>query len=386
MLGKVSELVGDYNRDTQAATAKIEAFKSGLMQADVQALTSQRQKVQLQMVRHTPEVAALVGQRAAAELDKKAAEGAKDKARSELDALMGEALAGFQGTINAWLRDFGAPFSLREMKQTYLGGGTPRSEFVIDVRGASVVVGPAAAGELSFHTALSEGDKRTLAFAFFLAKLFSDSARGEAVVVLDDVFTSLDHHRRNKTVEAVVVMAQQCQQVLALGHDAYFLREIGRSVVAKAGADVSTLELRRGPGNYTVIEAFDLDHFCASPYYKRYRLVEDFVTGARRVNPLEVAQALRLLVEGHLHRCFLGRFKEGTSVGQMLGEVRGAKPDNPISSLQGVLPELIRFNDYAATFHHDASGGQARTDIVDGELHHYGQAALHFIQTGRLFS
>lgn len=385
LFAEVSRLVEAYNDGIQAAAAKIEAFKAGLKQTDLPALTAQRQRVQLQMARYTPEVEALVAQRVAAEGDKKAAEEAKDTARKELDALMGQALAGFQEAINAWLRDFGAPFSLRELKQTYLGGGAPRSEYVIDVRGASVVVGPAAAGELSFHTALSEGDKRTLAFAFFLAKLFSDPARGEAIVVLDDVFTSLDHHRRTKTVDAVVAMAQQCRQILALGHDAYFLRDIGRKVSAKTGAAICTLELRRGPGSYSVIEAFDLDHFCASPYYKRYRLVEDFVTGARRVNSLEVAQALRLLVEGHLSRCFLGRFRDGHSVGQMLGDIRVAAPDNPIASLQAVLPELIRFNDYAATFHHDTSGGHARTDIVDGELEHYSQAALRFIQTGRLF-
>lgn len=54
-----------------------------------------------------------------------------------------------------------------------------------------MVVGPKGAGDLSFHAALSEGDKRTLAFAFFLARLFADPKRAEATVVLDDVFTSL---------------------------------------------------------------------------------------------------------------------------------------------------------------------------------------------------
>lgn len=386
LVAEVSSLVEVYNSAVREAATKIDEFKNSLKQADVQVLTAQRERLQLQMVRHTPEVDALVKKRATAEADKKLAEASKDNARTELDALMGKALVGFQEAINAWLKDFGAPFSLKELKQTYIGGGAPRSEYVIDVRGASVVVGPAATGELSFHTALSEGDKRTLAFAFFLAKLFGDPARGDAIVVLDDVFTSLDQHRRTKTVDAVVAMAQQCRQVLALGHDAYFLREIGRQVVSRAGVEVSTLELRRGPGSYTVIEAFDLDHLCSTPYYKRYRVVEDFVTGVRGVNPLEVALALRLLVESHLHRCFIGRFKDGQSVGQMLGDIRVATPENPISCLQDVLPDLIKFNDYAAMFHHDTSGGHARTDVVDGELEHYSSAALRFVQTGRLFS
>lgn len=100
-------------------------------------------------------------------------------------------------------------------------------------------------------------------------------------------------------VEAVLAMNQQCKQVIALGHDAYFLRDI-RKRVTKVGGEVAAFELRRGPENFTVIGQFDLDEFCASPYYKRYRLVETYVTGAGQVNMLEVAQALRLLVEGHM--------------------------------------------------------------------------------------
>src|SRR5690606_18378829 len=135
----------------------------------------------------------------------------------------------------------------------------------------------------------------------------------------------------------------QCKQVIALGHDAYFLRDI-RKRVTKVGGEVAELELRRGPENFTVMDAFDLYQFCATPYYKRYRLAETFVSGAERVNLLDVAHALRLLVEGHLHRCFVGRFADGLTFGAMIQQVKDSAPDNPIHHLQPLVPQLQTFN------------------------------------------
>lgn len=384
ILQAVGTAVATYNAAIQAANAEIERYKKGLAQADISKLQSERRTVELRMVRDAPAVMQHLADRAQAEADRKEAEQKKDAARKTLDQLMATSLAAFQEAINVWLRDFGAPFAIREFKHSYQGGGVPRSEYVLEVRGASVPVGAANGGALSFHTVLSEGDKRTLAFAFFLARLFATPNRSEAVVVLDDVFTSLDLHRRSKTVEAVLAMSQQCKQVIALGHDAYFLRDI-RKRVTKVGGEVAEFELRRGPENFTVIDIFSLDEFCASPYYKRYRLVESYLTGGARVNMLEVAQALRLLVEGHLHRCFLGRFVEGLTVGAMIQQIKEAQAGNPLCSLQPQVPQLLAFNEYAAMFHHDTSGGHTRTDVNDGELQHFASAALRFIQFGKLF-
>lgn len=376
--------VAKYNDAIQALNEEIGKYKKGLAQVDTATLQTQRRVVELRMVRNAPEVLQQLAERTEAEVRRKEAERKKDAARKALDQLMAASLSTFQEAINARLRDFGAPFAVRELRPNYVGGGVPRSDYVLEVRGASVPVGPANGGALTFHTVLSEGDKRTLAFAFFLARLFADPNRTEAVVVLDDVFTSLDLHRRTKTVEAVLAMSHECRQVIALGHDAYFLRDI-RKRVTKVGCGVAAFELRRGPENFTVIGQFDLDEFCASPYYKRYQLVEKYVKGEAQVNMLEVAQALRLLVEGHLHRCFLGRFAEGQTVGAMIQLIKDAQADNPIKVLQPLVPELLTFNEYAAMFHHDTSGGHTRTDVNDGELHHFASAALRFIQTGKLF-
>lgn len=383
-LTNVITMVAIFNAEIDAVNEKIAAHKKTLAAADVLAITAKRTTLKLQKVRHELKVKGLVDAVRTARSEYKNAEKAKNDAKANLDGLMVNLLSTFQSAINNWLHRFGAPFSIEKLTTSY-AGGDPRGHYVIDVRGAKVNVGPGAAGELSFHAALSEGDKRTLAFAFFLARLFDDPNRGHATVVLDDVFTSLDHHRRHNTAEAALKMAKECAQVVVLGHDAHFLRELRKR--AKRANVGGTLELclHRDAQNYSLLTDFDLDEFCASDYYKNYVLIETFLAGGvQQEKLLDVAKALRPLVEGHMHKSFPKRFKDGQTVGQMLDVVKNAISPNPLVALQSLHADLCDFNDFSASFHHDTACGHPRVDINDAELRQYAQAALNFIQSRKL--
>lgn len=368
-----------YNSQVRTLNERIAAFKAEHAVGDVAALSTKRDQLLVRRNRYEPKVVALVEAVTTARSAYKVAETAKDVARAEVDKLMTETLAKFQTSINGWLAKFSAPFQVDQLAPTYKGGGL-RSEYVLKVRGATVMVGPGGGGQLSFHSALSEGDKRTLAFAFFLAKLFADPARASASVILDDVFTSLDKHRRHNTIEAVLRMSSECAQVVALGHDAHFLRELKKRVTKKKLGATVELALHRDAEDYSYIDAFDLDDYCSSEYYKHYVLVERFVAADNTVNLLEVAKALRLLVEGHLHRCFPKKFKEGQTVGDMLEQVKNAKAPDPLARLHPLHAELVSFNDFAAAFHHDTSGGFPRLEVNAAELLPFARGALGFIQ------
>lgn len=375
-----TDSVDIFNAKIDDFNSKIIEHKKTLAAADVNALTTNRTSLALHKVRHDAMVKPMIDAVIAARAGHKAAEAAKDTAKEQLEKLMSVLLTNFQAAINAWLVTFGTPFKLKELKHTYAGGGV-RSQYVIEVRGTEVAVGPAAPGELTFHSVLSEGDKRTLGFAFFLAKLFEDPSRAHATVVLDDVFTSLDHHRRHNTIDAAVRVASECAQVIALGHDAHFLRELRKRAENKKVGSTIELFLQRDAENYSLLAKFDLDEFCASDYYKRYVLVEQFIAGLVQQNQLlDVAIALRPLVEGHLHKCFPKRFKEGQTVGQMLDVVKNAIGQSPLVALQSLLGGLTTFNDYAAAYHHDTSGVHPRVDTNDAELLYFATGAMRFIQ------
>jgi wobble nucleotide-excising tRNase len=300
-LNKLVEGVQQHNQAIEALNQKVADYKQKLSTPNIPALELKRNYLVVRKRRHEVATVQLVDALKKAREDYKAAEKAKDTARNALNEIMANTLANFQAAINEWLAKFAAPFQVEKLAPTYAGGGV-RSEYVLKVRGVTVNVGPGGGGDLSFHAALSEGDKRTLAFAFFLAKLFADPNKAGAVVVLDDVFTSLDKHRRHHTLDAVLRMLAECAQVIAMGHDAYFLRELKKRSANKKLADAVELALQRDSQDFSHLDGtFDLDDYCSSDYYKHYVLVERYVAAEPGCDRLEVAKVLRLLVEGHLH-------------------------------------------------------------------------------------
>ncbi|WP_288841835.1 AAA family ATPase [uncultured Deefgea sp.] len=379
-LRAVTSMALSYNAQITKLNEQAAAYKAKFSKTDVNALTSKRDQLVIRKNRYDAKTIDLVDAVKSARANYKTAETAKNVARNALDMLMAETLEKFQKAINDWLIKFAAPFQIDQLAPTYKGGGL-RSEYVLKVRGTTVNVGPGAGGELSFHSALSEGDKRTLAFAFFLAKLFADPNRASAVVVLDDVFTSLDKHRRHNTIGAVLKMSAECAQVITLAHDAHFLRELKKWVSKKKLGAVVELALHRDGQDYSFLDDFDLDEYCSSDYYKHFVKVERFVNAEEPHGGLiEVAKSLRLLVEGHLHRCFPKKFKEGQTVGEMLDLVKNATSPNSLVRLKPLHPELVNFNDFAAAFHHDTSGGYPRTEVNEAELLLFAKGALGFIQ------
>lgn len=368
-----------YTDEIKQLNEKVAHYKSRFVKPDIAVLTAKRDELVTRANRYDIKTMSFVENVRTARADYKTAEAAKDEARAALDKLMAETLTKFQQSINDWLLKFAAPFQIDKLVPTYKGGGL-RSEYALKIRGATVNVGPGIGGHLHFHSALSEGDKRTLAFAFFLAKLFADPSRAGAIVVLDDVFTSLDKHRRHNTIDGVLKMIAECAQVIVLGHDAYFLRELKKRVSKKKLGEAVELALHRDAEDYSYLDSFDLDDYCSSEYYKHYVLVERFVNAESSSSLLEVAKSLRVLVEGHLHRCFPKKFKEGQTVGDMLDLVKNAIPPSSLVKLQSLLTELMSFNDFAAAFHHDTSGGYPRTEVNEAELLPFAKGALGFIQ------
>lgn len=380
----VNGMLAEYNAAVERANNAIASFKKGLAGENLANLERELSAVRLRKTRHTPDVIAIADERAKADKERSRCETAKAKAREELDALMAAVLGRYQAAINGWLKHFGAPFSVDKLGFTYQGGTTPRTEYGIVLRGKVVPAGRKSANALSFQSVLSDGDKRTLALAFFLARVLDDKDAATNIVVLDDVFASLDMHRRSQTMAAIGTLAQRCAQVIVLGHDAYFLRDLGRRLVEKKLGNPLTLQIRRAAGDFSELDACDLDELCASTYYKRYREVSDYLAGQPTPNLLPVAQALRPLVEGNLHRRFPGLIKEGVTFGVILDQIKGAAAVSPLAVLQPQLGALQAFNDFAGAFHHDTPGVAVRQEVTDGELQVFAKQAIAFVQGGSM--
>ena len=379
----IKQVLDEYNIAVDAANAKILGFKNGLHRDNPAALEAAVVRLQVQKLRYSLEVVGLLNERAKQDVERDGFEKAKNKAREDLDKLMSSLLNQYQGAINKWLAHLHAFFKVDKLNFTYQGGTTPRTVYGIVLRNKLVTAGRKAASALSFQTALSDGDKRTLALAFFLARVLDDMKCGKSVVVLDDVFASLDKDRRSQTISALCDMANKCAQVIVLAHDAYFLRDLQRAMGEKQVTDITALQIRRN-GEFSELASCDYTEMCASPYYKRYREITDYLTGAAPANLLPIAIGLRPLVEGNLHRRFPGDIREGVAFGVILDQIKNAPAGHVLSQLQPQVPALQQFNDFAGAFHHDTVGVAPRQEVTDGELKPFAAGALAFVHLGTM--
>lgn len=379
----ILKVLGDYNSSVEAANTKIADFKKTLQAENKIELEASLARVRAQKVRHSVGVVAIVNERTQADQERGKQEKAKTTAREDLDKLMSSMLTEYEGDINKWLTHLRTPFKVSKLNYSYMGGPTPRTEYGVLVREKHVAAGKAAANAPSFSTVLSDGDKRSLALAFFLAKALHEKSCADSIVVLDDVFASFDSNRRSQTIAALCEVATKCAQVIVLAHDAYFLYELEKAMAEDKVPEVLPLQIRR-VGEFSELAPADFSMMCESDYYKRYRTTWNYLSGAAPDDLLPVAQALRVLVEGNLHRRFPGLIREGVTMGVIIGLIEGAPAGNPLEQLKPQVKDLRSFNEFASLFHHDTQGKIPRTSVTDGELHPFAKQAMAFVHLGTM--
>ena len=371
----VYELVGRANEVVDENVRTIEAFKTTLSAASEVEILAEIQRAKLQQTRH--ETAAVEAVRALVEAgqSQKEAEGEKDRARQALKAIMKTTLDAYRDDINKYLSQLGATFSIEEITTSFRGNA-PKSDYGILLRGRSVASSSVAP---SFATALSDGDKRTLAFAFFAASTLGDPQLSAKVVVVDDPVSSLDRSRRELTRRILRDIAEKAAQLVVLTHDANLVREL-RDALRKhpATSDAVIFRLERIASGYTGFGQVDIDRECETEYYRNYRIIEEFRDSGG--DPAPAARAIRPLMEGYLHRRFPKLLPTGQMLGSVITGIENATAPSPLCHAQGLVAELREINKYAGQFHHDTNPGYRETDSVsDAIVEVYSRRALAII-------
>lgn len=368
------------NTAIKVAEELISKYKAQLTSNGATQLQQQIQQLQATKSRYDPTVVSLLAQLGVARANEKTAEKAKKTARESLDTLMTKTLENYQTSINTHLKNFSASFSIKGMSANFKGSA-PRSEYGLLLRGKDVSI----EGEPpSFTTALSEGDKRTLAFAFFIASALEDPKLANRTVVIDDPMCSLDLNRRHHTRVVLKKIHSRAAQLVVLAHDPYFLRDLRDSIMKEAkGAPITVFQLGAALNNYTDFGPFDIDKECESIYSQRHRLLNEFASGAGG-DPKSVAVAIRPMLEGYLHRRFPGLLPHGLMFGQVVMRIRDALAPSPLCHAKNLVDELNQINDYAGRFHHDTNPDADVAIITASELKIYVDRALNVVHKGSL--
>ena len=159
---------------------------------------------------------------------------------------------------------------------------------------------------------LSEGDKSTIALAFFLSKLDIDPNQSDKILIFDDPLSSLDTNRRSYTIRRIKQLFQQLKQIVVLSHNEYFLHEVGKDIHA---ADKVTLRITENfASKASKIETCDLNELVKIEYFKHLDALEAFRINPDHSKKDSVLGWLRNVLEAHI------RFKFYREIRNMTGQ------------------------------------------------------------------
>lgn len=366
----------DANFMIKAAADAINSYKSSLVTTDMQQMNQQFDILQKTKCRYEAGVVKIIDQKRVFKLDFDIAEKEKKTARECLESIMKSTLDKYERSINELLEKFGASFTIKGMGANFRGSG-PRSEYKLQLRGKDIVL---ENGYPTFTTALSDGDKRTLAFAFFVINTLEDPKLARRIVVIDDPICSLDRNRKHCTIETLKKIHSKSKQIIVFAHDLYFIRDL-RNLLLKNEqvSQISIFQLTHNEKLYTDFAELEVDKECESAYFTHHRLLREFVQGNSK-DTKSVAKVIRPMLEGYLKHRYAGLIPSGLMFGQIVGLIQEAKPTEPLYHAQNLIEELNEINSYAGQFHHDDSDSVANTINISAiELMAFTKRALSLV-------
>lgn len=372
------QMMSQSNRMIVVATEAIKDYKKQLEAENSVLLKQEILCIELAVKRQAAAIVTHFSELNAARATARTAEKNKQKEKAKLDAIMAETLRKYEQAINHLLARFGAAFSIHAMSSNHRGGA-PRSEYGLVLRGRPISIDR---GTPSFATVLSEGDKRTLAFAFFVASVLADNNLAQKIVVIDDPMCSLDLNRKQQTRKVLKDIYSGAEQLVVLAHDIYFLRDLRDDLVKDGQPSVAVMQLIYAANNYTNFAGIDLDKECASKYYRDHRLLSDFVSGQAVGDARAVAKAIRPLLEGYLHRRFPGLLPKDQMFGGVVAMIRDSVQSSPLAYAQDLIDELNEINGYAGQFHHNTNPDAESAPLVHHELRVFAGRALNVLYQG----
>lgn len=383
-ISAINRLLSDYNAAVVDIASKISDFKTSLVSEDIQHFEKEIEKLQASIRRMKPEAVQAYTKYTNSKIEKDRLEKEKEQTRELIDTLMHETLIQYQESINSILTRFGATFLINNLSTDYRGRvGEPRTQYHLGVRDKEVNLGSGSdfSSGHNFSTTLSESDKRTLALAFFIARLEGDPGLGAKVIVLDDPVSSMDRNRRYQTIHNIASLAIRCKQLVILSHDAYFIRDLRDRLRDYRTTSITSkiLEITRVDNGYSAFIDCNIDEICESNYYRHHRMIAEYVDGTSSINIRDIAKAIRPLLEGYLHRRFPGQIAQNQMLGRIIAEQIVPATSGPLTNLQRHVADLREINEYASQFHHDTNPDADSVCVVDTELLQYARRALDMI-------
>ncbi len=223
---------------------------------------------------------------------------------------------------NYYLRNvFGTKFQIAEIKDGGIKGRSKEANLDYSLTFNGTVIQQDGELNTSFKNVLSEGDKNTIAFSFFLAKIITDPNIGNKIIVFDDPLTSLDLNRRNATIFQLALLQEQCSQIVVLSHNLHFLIEL-HSISKIKKANKKVLQIVNNSGK-SIIKEYTIKKDWIDNYQKSLDTMEVFLSDSSLDEKKEEAiNAIRLSLETFLKLKYCKYISDqNQTFGQLIGEL-----------------------------------------------------------------
>ena len=356
------------------ANHKLALVKGQVQVADVAALTTDVATLKATQARYGAAIALQCDDYLAEKQAKVATEAARNTARAALDNYRQNIFPLYQDAINAYLQRFGAGFRLHDMASVNTRGGSSVNYTVLINQNQ---VPLSANGAPSFRSALSSGDRNTLALAFFFASLDQHPQLADCIVVIDDPMTSLDEHRSLVTVQEICHLAGRVRQVIVLSHFKPFLMKVWQD--APRNHSRASMRITR-VGTASEMVAWDVNADSITEHDRRYARVLAYLQAADPAIERQVAADLRPMLEAFVRVAYPHEFPPGTLLGPFHNSCQ-QRLNTPQQLLdQADTQELRAILDYANLFHHDTNPTWQTEIINDQQLAAFAQRTLDFIR------
>jgi len=238
----VREMMAGLNRKLLDANTLIGGVKAKAAGGNAAGANRELALLRATQARYLPEYTGICDEYLELKQAKERAEARKVELRQALDRHRVAVFPACQKKINGYLARFGAGFRVADMRPVQ-PGGRPSSSYCLAINEMKVPLDTRVAADPSFGSALSAGDRNTLALAFFFSSLNLDRNLANRIIVIDDPVLALDESREAQTVDIIRHLPAHAAQVIVLSHNAGFLRRIWETAEKEQTA---ALEIKRG--------------------------------------------------------------------------------------------------------------------------------------------
>lgn len=288
--------------------------------------------------------------------------------RTEINNSSLELLNDYQASINQLLKSFGVEFRINKVERKVDTARKDSLVFNIDLKG--MVFDPSGSRNIpySLSNTLSSGDKSTLAFALFMARL-QHADLSNTIIVFDDPISSLDYFRKQQTSKQISAITKKAKQVIVLTHSMEFTKLFGHMPVKSKYFKLFKADSMAG---VALIPYDKLSDMCVSKHNEEHEILITYLSTPALVKRLDVLKSIRSYVETKL--CIylpeLATLRPPT-LGNFIQHLRDKKIE------QSYMDELELINDSIVIENH---GGDPIADdhnnLTDDELRNLCRLAL----------